>query len=220
MRNKIIGDRIRKYRIMVGMTQGELAEKLSEYGEKSIAQATIAMYESGQRVPKIELRLKIADILGVDPIALSGIDLNEDDEKRLLCKLLIKYSNYIDLTKENMVNIGLPEEFLAFQKMYQKNRESLANNLAGMSEESLDYKIKTKVADEKLEFWCETELAKLFKMEVAKSENPENQEKLERLLPFEKSFMANDFERRFADYQEVYLAPKMNKEIMSELTNL
>ena len=45
---------------------------------------------------------------------------------------------------------------------------ALANSLASMSEESLDYKIKTKVAV----------------------------------------------------YQEVYLAPKMNKEIMSELSNL
>ena len=220
MVNKKIGDRIRKFRTMVGMTQEELANRLSSGEEKSVSQATVAIYESGQRIPKIELRLRIAEILNVDPIALSGIDLDEFDEKRLLCKLLIKYANSIDLTEENMVNIGLPNEFLGFQKMYQKNRESLAKSLNGVSEDSLDYKIKTRIANEKLEFWCETELAKCFDLQNMKAKNVKDEAALKRLIPSIQFLEDKDFEERFANYQETYLAAHLNKEIMSQLTDL
>ena len=220
MRNKKIGERIRKYRIMVGMTQEELAEKLSEGEEKSIAQATIAMYECGQRIPKIELRLKIAKILKVDPIALSGIDLDEYDEKRLLCKLLMKYASDISLENEDVVSVSLPKEFVPFQKMYEDNRNSLAKSVNGMSEESLDYKIKTRVANEKMEFWCETQLPQFFYLETVQGDNPTGVARINKVRPYFQYIQEISFEKRFSEYQETYLAPSMNKEIMSQLGDL
>lgn len=78
-----IGENIRKYRMMAGFTQAELAEKLSEVEGKTIAASAVAGYENGQRTPKVEIRVQMARILGVDPVGLSGIELDESDEKRL-----------------------------------------------------------------------------------------------------------------------------------------
>lgn len=88
-----IGENIRKYRIMAGLTQAELAEKLSELEGKTIATYAVAGYENGQRTPTVEIRVQMVRILGVYPVGLSGIEFDETDEKRLLCKLLSKYAS-------------------------------------------------------------------------------------------------------------------------------
>ena len=103
-----IGENIRKYRMMAGFTQAELAEKLSEVEGKTIAASAVAGYENGQRTPKVEIRVQMARILGVDPVGLSGIELDEMDEKRLLCKLLSKYASDISLTEDGTVNVIIP----------------------------------------------------------------------------------------------------------------
>ena len=106
-----IGENIRKYRMMAGFTQAELAEKLSEVEGKTIAASAVAGYENGQRTPKVEIRVQMARILGVDPVGLSGIELDEMDEKRLLCKLLSKYASDITLNEDGSVGVELPDDF-------------------------------------------------------------------------------------------------------------
>ena len=82
---KNIGTTIKKYRLMKNKTQIQLAQDVE------ISAPGLAAYESGKRVPKIELREQIAKALETDPVALSGLELSENDEIRLLNKLLVKY---------------------------------------------------------------------------------------------------------------------------------
>ena len=59
-----LGARIRKIRMFRKLTQKELGRRLG-YGESS-ADVRIAQYESGQRTPKQETLIRIAEILEVD----------------------------------------------------------------------------------------------------------------------------------------------------------
>ena len=59
-----LGARIRKIRMFRNITQKELGRRLG-YGESS-ADVRIAQYESGQRTPKQETLVRIAEILEVD----------------------------------------------------------------------------------------------------------------------------------------------------------
>ena len=59
-----LGVRIRKIRMFRNITQKELGRRLG-YGENS-ADVRIAQYESGQRTPKQETLIQIAEILEVD----------------------------------------------------------------------------------------------------------------------------------------------------------
>ena len=59
-----LGARIRKIRMFRNITQKELGRRLG-YGESS-ADVRIAQYESGQRTPKQETLIQIAEILEVD----------------------------------------------------------------------------------------------------------------------------------------------------------
>ena len=58
-----LGARIRKIRMFRNITQKELGRRLG-YGENS-ADVRIAQYESGQRTPKQETLIRIAEILEV-----------------------------------------------------------------------------------------------------------------------------------------------------------
>ena len=55
---------IARARIDKGMTQGQLAEALG------CTQANVAGWETGNRKPKMQSLMKIADVLGVDWITL------------------------------------------------------------------------------------------------------------------------------------------------------
>ena len=59
-----VGAKIRKIRMFRKLTQKELGRRLG-YGENS-ADVRIAQYESGQRTPKQETIIRIAEILEVD----------------------------------------------------------------------------------------------------------------------------------------------------------
>ena len=58
-----LGARIRKIRMFRNITQKELGRRLG-YGESS-ADVRIAQYESGQRTPKQETLIRIAEIVGI-----------------------------------------------------------------------------------------------------------------------------------------------------------
>ena len=81
-----IGERIREIRKHVGLTQKDLAEKLG------VTQAMIGHYERGERNPKHETIMRIADALGVSEFA---IYLNTDKASEGM-KKDVRSANAID----------------------------------------------------------------------------------------------------------------------------
>ncbi len=91
--NKKIGENIKKYRQLNGLTQEELSKKLE------IAPNTLSNYENGNREPSNDIISRIADIFNIsidelygrkfninEPIAIAastkdGIDLSEVDDE-------------------------------------------------------------------------------------------------------------------------------------------
>ena len=69
-----IGERIRFFRNLRGMTQKSLGQVIG-FPEKT-ADIRMAQYESGSRTPKAELTETLADALGVSPLALSVPDID------------------------------------------------------------------------------------------------------------------------------------------------
>lgn len=74
------GEKIRHYRKLRGMYQGELAEKVG------LTEGAIRHYESGARTPKPSQVDDIAKALGVSPLALK--DYGVESAKDLLALLL------------------------------------------------------------------------------------------------------------------------------------
>lgn len=125
---KNIGTTIKKYRLMKNKTQIQLAQDVE------ISAPGLAAYESGKRVPKIELREQIAKALETDPVALSGLELSENDEIRLLNKLLVKYCLDMSTTsyqkdditiQEECVQVILPTNFVPLCDKYTEYRKNL-----------------------------------------------------------------------------------------------
>ena len=56
---KRIGDKIKKYRTDLGMTQQDFASRLGVTG------ASVSAYENGTRTPSFDVLIRIANILGV-----------------------------------------------------------------------------------------------------------------------------------------------------------
>ena len=69
-----IGERIRFFRNLQGMTQKYLGQMVG-FPEKT-ADIRMAQYESGSRSPKAELTENLAGALGVSPLALSVPDID------------------------------------------------------------------------------------------------------------------------------------------------
>lgn len=79
----MLAERIKQYRMAVGMTQKELAGA-------NASQNTISQYESGKRTPTVKRLLEISAILGCSvneltvPLASTdavGYDKNEDESQ-------------------------------------------------------------------------------------------------------------------------------------------
>ena len=213
MLNLSIGETIRKYRVMKNLTQAELAAKLSKVEGKNIAASAIAGYESGQRIPKVEVRVQIAKILGVDPIALSGIELDKDDEIRLLCKLLYKYAKDITLEEDGEVTVQLPIDFAAFQMEYEENKDRLEFLYLGEEEGSLSCEIYKQTVDDEMEYWLEhypisdavrycTDRKPNFTVEDIRDK---------------REMIKTEMFGEFTYFQDNYLVPLLNKHILEKI---
>lgn len=55
MNSKIIGDKLRECRTKLGKSMDEVSSELG------ISQSAISMYENGDRVPRDEIKIKLAD---------------------------------------------------------------------------------------------------------------------------------------------------------------
>lgn len=160
---KNIGESIKKNRIMKEYSQARLASKME------VAPSALAAYESGKRVPKIEVREQIAQILGTDPVELSGLDLTEDDEVRLFNKLLVKFSKNMQIIQNagsdtGCVSVVLPSSFAALVEQYQNYQDAvrevqLTNSIIDEDDssiENLEESSYIEEAKEELDFWLDT----------------------------------------------------------------
>ena len=66
MEKELNAKAIRKYRIAKGMTVIELAKKLN------VSRTMIYKYETGANMPTPKMVIKIAKVLGVEPLELLG----------------------------------------------------------------------------------------------------------------------------------------------------
>lgn len=213
MSNLSIGEKIKKYRIMTSFTQAELATSLSEHEGKTISPSAIAGYESGQRVPKVETRVDIARILGVDPISLSGIELDEKDEKRLLCKLLTKYAEDITLAEDGAVTAELSKDFSSFQMEYEEITSSIEALKDQIPEGTAMHDYSKKMLEGELEYW--NELYPGYDAAYhCKKRNPDYT--IEDVRRF-RELTTEEFETEFFRYQTVYLHPMLNHEFMGKI---
>lgn len=118
-----IGEIIKKNRMLKDFSQADLAKAIH------VAPSALAAYESGKRTPKIEVREQIAEVLNVDKVELSGLELTEDDEIRLMNKLLVKYCKAIELVEnengDKNVNVVLPDSFVPLQEKYQSYQDEM-----------------------------------------------------------------------------------------------
>ena len=73
-----VGEKIKKYRLLRGMTQKELGCMVGF--SESTAVVRINQYESGHMKPKADLRMKLANALHVHIIMLSDIDIRTPEE--------------------------------------------------------------------------------------------------------------------------------------------
>ena len=126
-----IGERIRFFRNLKGMTQKFLGVKVG-FPEKT-ADIRLAQYESGTRTPKSDLTEALADALGVSTMALNVPDIDTDlGFMHTLFALEDIYGLKIDklddevcirLDKNRGISyISLLERFTAWQKEAEKYR--------------------------------------------------------------------------------------------------
>jgi transcriptional regulator with XRE-family HTH domain len=73
-----LGNKIRKYRQLIGLTQKELG--LMAGFSEATADSRIRKYESDAMAPKTAIRQKLADALDVDLPALSDLDISSHED--------------------------------------------------------------------------------------------------------------------------------------------
>ncbi len=126
-----IGERIRFFRNLKGMTQKFLGVKVG-FPEKT-ADIRLAQYESGTRTPKSDLTEALADALGVSTMALNIPDIDTDlGFMHTLFALEDIYGLKIDKLDDEVCirldknrgtsYISLLERFTAWQKEAEKYR--------------------------------------------------------------------------------------------------
>lgn len=117
-----IGDKIRNYRKLAGLTQKKLGEL------SGTSETTIKQYEGGKRQPRIEQLSKIADALGI-----FSTDLLGDTERKNLPSSYYSYHLVEDLKRvgcrisfdedESLTCIEMPEGTLVVTEQDLKELE-------------------------------------------------------------------------------------------------
>ena len=94
------GQRIRHYRMLLGITQKALG--IAAGFPPETADIRIAQYESGARTPKHDLLCTLAEVLGVSPSVLDIPRIKSREElNRLLFALEDEYSLTVTITENN-----------------------------------------------------------------------------------------------------------------------
>ncbi|WP_311397042.1 helix-turn-helix domain-containing protein [Lancefieldella parvula] len=105
------GDKIKHYRKLRGLYQGELAEKVG------LTEGAIRHYESGARTPKPSQINDIAKALEVSPLALK--DFGMENAKDLLALMLQLEDEYRIVPTEDGVSIAIDPKAPAAPKVAQ-----------------------------------------------------------------------------------------------------
>lgn len=92
------GQRIRHYRMLLGMTQKALG--IAAGFPPETADIRIAQYESGARTPKHDLLCTLAEVLGVSP---SVLDIPRIKSHKVLKQLLLALEDEYGLTVTIMI---------------------------------------------------------------------------------------------------------------------
>jgi len=151
LKNNEIGEKIKKARILRGISQAKFAEELG------IAASAVAAYETGKRIPKIELREEMARVLMIDPLELAGLGLTEDDERRILNKLLMKYSKDIVKNDDGTISAIFYEDYAHFQEIYNELHAPVIRNEEYSFEKPYKIDISPLIGKEDYaDFWLES----------------------------------------------------------------
>ena len=103
-----IGQKIRRARLLRGMTQKELGLKVGF--SASTADARIRQYEIGVMNPKEDKLKKIAEALDVDIASLSNIDIrSSDDLMQILFELETDFGLQLNLDEKNKITLSFNE---------------------------------------------------------------------------------------------------------------
>ena len=139
-----LGDKIKKYRVLRGLTQTKLGEMVGF--SRTTANSRIRKYETNEMAPKADIRQKIADALDVDMSSLSDIDINTEED--VLHSLFLLEEEYgMEINKEgDKINLSFSLSDNNNQKLmgYLCNWASIKNSTA-------DFLVFTKNAGDTVE---------------------------------------------------------------------
>ncbi len=136
-----LGDKIKKYRILRGLTQTKLGEMVGF--SKTTANSRIRKYETNEMAPKADIRQKIAESLDVDMSSLSDIDIaNEEDVLHALFLLEEEYGMVIN-KDGNTINLSFNIADNDNQKLmgYLCNWASTKNSVSDDKESQQQYEV-------------------------------------------------------------------------------
>lgn len=154
---------LKKARFMNFMRQEDVANLI----DANVS--VIGAYETDGRNPKLEAKVELARKLNVDPVAMSGIELTEDDEIRLLNKLLVKYADKIDINDDKKVIIELGEDFLDFAEQINKYNHKVSEIIKDETRDSRTKEVRLNdylnILDLYLETWPSYDIRRKLKNE-------------------------------------------------------
>ena len=238
VKNKVC-EAIKKFRLMKRMSARELASRTG------IAASNLSVIEKGERVPKLDMCKKIANVLMVDPIELCGLELTEVDEKRLLMKLLTKYADKIEIAKVkdengNQINDSkgrsiatLPIDFADFALRYTKHIDDVKLAVEGIDKADPRYERLKANAEDELNYWLDMypvydavsiakkdmELATILYDDSDSEEVHSNNAIDFDLVNTTSSLTDVEFKNDFWFFQSEYIIPNRNAEWRAKHTN-
>lgn len=141
-----LGEKIRKYRILQNLSQKELGLKLGF--SNTTADVRIRQYESGTKIPRDDIRQKIAEVLGVDISALSDIAIQSNED---VMQVLFYLSEILDINVEKTddkfylsfaTDCSDREQLMSYLNVWYSQKKNLQNTANGTSEDSVrEYKL-------------------------------------------------------------------------------
>lgn len=96
-----LGNRIRKYREMCGLSQKELADKIG------VSNSRVSNWEQGINRPDADIIAEICRSLNVSPSDLLGVHLSPDDWSEQEKKVIQAYRNKPDLQRAVNILLGI-----------------------------------------------------------------------------------------------------------------
>ena len=123
-----IGEKIKRYRIMRGLTQQQLGV-MCGYKE-STADVRISQYEKDAKIPKMNARKQFAEALNIDISAFSDFDVRND---RDIMRVLLEIDEVCGISIESVDN----KKYISFN-----NRECLGRKINDFLDAWLQWKMK------------------------------------------------------------------------------